>query len=143
MCNGPVRKIRICGTVACSPRVSSLYHTRPSPFNRINRAHFIMKLDQNLSLHEKLSLSRLYSSLDYQVAPCSVAFATFAPSASFVSIPEFVSSLAGWSFRRVAHPYSLLSLRRLQLISPQCERYLSRHRLTSPLFLLLLPKILG
>lgn len=102
-----------------------------------------MSLNHNPSLHEKLSLNRLYSSLDYQVAPYSVAFATFALSAFFVSIPEFVSSLAGWSSRWAAHPYSLPSLRRLQLISPQCERYLSRLRLTSPLFLLLLPKVLG
>ena len=143
MYNGPVRRMRICGTVACSLRVSSSYDTRLSPLNRINCTHFIMSLDQNPSLHEKLSLNRLYSSLDYQVAPYSVAFATFALSASFVSIPEFVSSLAGWSSRWVAHPYSLPLLRRLQLISPQCERCLSRLRLTSPLFLLLLPQVLG
>lgn len=69
-----------------------------------------MSLNQNSSLHEKLSLSRLYSSLDYQVAPYSVVFATFALFASFVSIPQFLSSLAGRSFRWLAHPYSLPSL---------------------------------
>lgn len=143
MYNGPVRRRKICGTVACSPRVSALYLTRLSPFNRINHTHSIMSLDESPSLHEKLSLSRLYSSPDCQVTPYSVAFATFALSASFVSIPEFVSSLAGWSSRWAAHLYSLPSLRRLQLISPQCEHCLSRLRLTSPLFLLLLPNILG
>ena len=64
-------------------------------------------LNHNPSLHDKLSLNRLYSSLDYQVAPYSVAFATFALSAFFVSIPGFVSFLAGWSSRWAAHPYSL------------------------------------
>ena len=102
-----------------------------------------MSLDQNPSLHEKLSLSKLYSSLDYQVAPYSAVLATFALFVSFVSIPVFVYSLAGRSFRWLDRPCSLPSLRRLQLISPQCERYLSRLRLTSPLFLLLLPHVLG
>ena len=142
MYNGPARSVRTCGTVACSPRVSSSYHTRLSPFNRINCTHFIMGLDQNPSLYEKLSVNRLHSSPDYQAAPYSVAFAIFALPVFFVSIPEVVSSLAGWSSRWIAHPCSLPSLRRLQLISPQCERYLSQLRLTSPLFLLLLPKVL-
>ena len=135
--------IRICGRVACSPRVSSSYHSRLLPFNRINRTQLIMSLDQNPSLHEKLSLSRLYSSLDYQVAPYSVAFATSALFVSFVSIPVFVYSLAEKSFRWLDRPCSLPSLRRLPLISPQCERCSSRLHLTSPLFLLLLSNVLG